>query len=230
MSSHSAIHDSAEVRSRSDVIAALLEEQILTGRFAPGTRLDEASLAEEHEVSRTPIREAFQKLAQSGLVEHAPRRGVFVRQATPVEIMEMFEVMAEIEAVCGRLAALRSTEAQIDALRRANAACRLAFEAGDADRYYEQNGTFHHLIYAQAGNRYLEQEARRLHRRLKPYRRMQLHLRGRLAQSMAEHEAIVDAIAAGEGTLAADLLRDHVAVQGEKFHHLLTQLRPVTQA
>ena len=226
MSSHSQIPSSAAQRSRSDQIAARLEEEILTGRFPPGTRLDEVSLAEEHAVSRTPIREAFQRLAQSGLVEHAPRRGVFVRQATAIEIMEMFEVMAEIEAVCGRLAALRSSEAAVAELRRTNAACRRAFEAGDADLYYEKNGVFHHLIYAQSGNRFLEQEASRLHRRLKPYRRMQLHLRGRLAQSMDEHEAIVAAIAAGDGTEAARLLRDHVAVQGEKFHHVLTQLRP----
>ena len=218
--------ETAEDRTRADGIAALLEEQILTGRFPPGTRLDEVSLAEEHKVSRTPIREAFQKLAVSGLVEHAPRRGVFVRQTTPIEIMEMFEVMAEIEAVCGRLAALRSSDAAVEDLRRANAACQRALQAGDADLYYQENGTFHHLIYAQSGNQFLAQEASRLHRRLKPYRRMQLHLRGRLAQSMAEHEAIVSAIAAGDGTKAADLLRGHVAVQGEKFHHLLTQLRP----
>jgi len=228
MSSHSHLPESAEARSRSNGIAALLEEQILTGRFAPGTRLDEASLAEEHAVSRTPIREAFQRLQQSGLVEHAPRRGVFVRQVTAIEIMEMFEVMAENEAVCGRLAALRGSDAAVEDLRRANDACRLALKAGDADLYYEKNGVFHHLIYAQSGNRFLEQEASRLHRRLKPYRRMQLHLRGRLAQSMAEHEAIVEAIAAGDGPRAADLLRDHVAVQGEKFHHLLAQLRMET--
>ncbi|MCB1342520.1 MAG: GntR family transcriptional regulator [Pseudooceanicola sp.] len=216
---------SAGARSRSDQIAGLLEEQILTGRFPPGARLDEASLAEEHRVSRTPIREAFQRLAQSGLVDHAPRRGVFVRQTTAVEIMEMFEVMAEIEAICGRLAALRATETAVEALRQANAACRRALEAGDADLYYEENGAFHRLIYAQSGNRYLEQEATRLHRRLKPYRRMQLHLRGRLKQSMAEHEGIVAAIASGDAQGAERLLRAHVAVQGEKFHHLLSQLR-----
>lgn len=217
--------ETAEQRSRSDRIAALLEEQILTGRFPPGTRLDEASLAEEHQVSRTPIREAFQRLALSGLVEHAPRRGVFVRRDTAVEIMEMFEVMAEIEAVCGRLAALRSGDSAVEELRRANAGCRRALDSGDADAYYAENGTFHHLIYAQSGNRFLEQEASRLHRRLKPYRRMQLHLRGRLVQSMDEHEAIVAAISGGDALRAADLLRRHVAVQGEKFHHLLSQLR-----
>ncbi|WP_417809524.1 GntR family transcriptional regulator [Thioclava sp.] len=211
--------------SRAEQIASLLEEQILTGRFAPGARLDEVSLAEEHQVSRTPIREALQRLLLSGLVEHAPRRGVFVRQASAVEIMEMFEVMAELEAACGRLSAMRSSEEAVERLRHVNAGCREALKNGDADVYYEENGAFHHLIYAQSGNRFLENEAARLHRRLKPYRRMQLHLRGRMQQSMDEHDGIVDAIAAGKAEAAAELLRGHVGVQGEKFHHLLQQLR-----
>lgn len=211
-------------RSRSDQIAQILEDQILTGRFAPGTRLDEASLAEEHRVSRTPIREAFQRLAQSGLVVQQPRRGVFVRTSSAVEILEMFEVMAELESVCGRLAARRATDAAIAELRAINAECRAAREANDVDLYYQKNGVFHHLLYAQSGNRFLEQEAARLHRRLKPYRRMQLFLRGRLKQSMDEHEAIVEAIAAGDAPRAAELLRDHVAVQGEKFHHVMSHL------
>ncbi len=214
----------AEPRSRSDQIAQILEDQILTGRFSPGARLDEASLAEEHKVSRTPIREAFHRLAQSGLVVQQPRRGVFVRISSPVEILEMFEVMAELEAVCGRLAAKRATEAAIEELREVNAECHAACDAGDIDRYYLKNGVFHHLIYALSGNRFLEQEASRLHRRLKPYRRMQLFLRGRLQQSMDEHESIVEAISAGAPERAAELLRDHVAVQGEKFHHVMSHL------
>ncbi|WP_189681939.1 GntR family transcriptional regulator [Seohaeicola zhoushanensis] len=213
-----------EPRSRSDQIAQILEDQILMGRFAPGARLDEVSLAEEHKVSRTPIREAFHRLAQSGLVVQQPRRGVFVRTASPVEILEMFEVMAEVEAACGRLAARRATDSDIAELRQANAECQKAREAGDVDLYYHKNGVFHHLLYAQSGNRFLEQEASRLHRRLKPYRRMQLFLRGRLQQSMEEHTAIVEAIAAGDAPRAADLLRDHVAVQGEKFHHVMSHL------
>lgn len=224
MSSHPDPAETADPRPRSDRIAELLEEQILTGRFTPGTRLDEARLADEHNVSRTPIREAFHRLALSGLVEQQPRRGVFVRASSPVEIMEMFEVMAELEAACGRLAARRATEQAIAELRRVNQGCREALETGDADLYYEKNGLFHHLVYAQSGNAYLEQEAARLHRRLKPYRRMQLHLRGRLRQSMEEHEAIVAAIAAGEPETAAALMRDHVAVQGEKFHYLMSQM------
>jgi DNA-binding GntR family transcriptional regulator len=216
-------------RSRSDQIAEVLEEQILTGRFAPGDRLDEVRLAEEHGVSRTPIREAFQKLALSGLVVQHPRRGVFVRETQPVELMEMFEVMAELEAFCCRLAAIRATEPAIAELRAANDACRQAMEAGDADTYYRQNEIFHHLIYAQSGNRFLELESQRLHRRLRPYRRMQLHLRGRLKQSMDEHQTIVEAIGTGDAVSAGELMRAHVAVQGEKFRHLMSHFRSAAE-
>ncbi|MGP3698459.1 GntR family transcriptional regulator [Rhodobacter sp. NSM] len=212
-------------RSRSDRIAELLEEQILTGRFPEGSRLDEALLAEEHGVSRTPIREAFNRLSLSGLVVQHPRRGVFVRKTSASELIEMFEAMAELEAACGRLAAVRATEAEIEALQAANRLCRAALERGDVDGYYVENGVFHHRIYAYSGNRYLEHEAQRLHRRLKPFRRMQLHLRGRLRQSMHEHEGIVEAIRRGDAAETADLLRQHVAVQGEKFHHLMAHLR-----
>ena len=212
-------------RSRSDLIAETLEDEILRGRFAPGTRLDETRLAEEHGVSRTPLREAFQKLAAAGLIEQQPRRGVFVREVGAVELLEMFEVMAETEASCGRLAALRISESALADLDAACARCREALEAGQSDAYYRENEVFHHLIYAQSGNRFLAAEAARLHRRLKPFRRTQLHLRGRMAQSMSEHLEIVEALRAGEADRCAALLRAHVAVQGEKFHHLMAGLR-----
>ncbi|WP_341213000.1 GntR family transcriptional regulator [uncultured Limimaricola sp.] len=212
-------------RSRSDLIAETLEDEILRGRFSPGTRLDETRLAEEHGVSRTPLREAFQKLAAAGLIEQQPRRGVFVREVGAVELLEMFEVMAETEASCGRLAAQRITDAALAELDAANDRCRAAMEAGESDSYYRENEVFHHLIYEQSGNRFLAAEAGRLHRRLKPFRRMQLHLRGRMAQSMTEHLEIVEALRAGEADRCAALLRTHVAVQGEKFHHLMAGLR-----
>ncbi len=212
-------------RSRSDLIAESLEDQILRGRFGPGMRLDETKLAEEHGVSRTPIREAFQKLTAAGLIEQHPRRGVFVREIGAVELIEMFEVMAEIEAICGRLAALRITDAALAELDAANDRCHAALEADESDDYYRENEVFHHLIYAQSGNRFLCAEAERLHRRLKPFRRLQLQLRGRMTQSMAEHRDIVLALRAGDSDRCARLLRDHVAVQGEKFHHLIAGLR-----
>jgi DNA-binding GntR family transcriptional regulator len=214
---------------RADIIARDLEQIILTGGFSDGERLDEHKLAQRFGVSRTPLREAFQKLAMSGLVEQVPHRGVFVRQPGPVELIEMFEVMAEIEAACGRFAALRISDAALEQLQDANDRCQIAVETGDADGYYTENERFHHLIYAQSGNSFLQNEALRLHRRLKPYRRLQLKLRGRMKQSMAEHTRIVAALRDGDAETAAATLREHVAVQGEKFHHLMAGLRAAAE-
>jgi DNA-binding GntR family transcriptional regulator len=210
---------------RADSIADALEEMIFTGGFSDGDRLDETRLAQQFHVSRTPIREALGRLVASGLAEQMPRRGVFIRQPGPVELLEMFETMAEIEGVCGRLAATRISEPALAELDEANTLCNAAVAAGDPEAYYRHNERFHHVIYREAGNAFLEGEALRLHRRLKPFRRLQLRVRGRMAQSMAEHEAIVAALREGTAERAAQALRDHVAIQGEKFHRLLSSLR-----
>ncbi len=208
-----------------DKIAEDLEQAIVMGQIATGERLDETTLAERYGVSRTPIREALQRLASSGLVDSKPRRGVFVRNLGPVELIEMFEAMAELEATCGRLAAGRVGDKALAEIRDANRLCACALKAQDADAYYRENERFHHLIYRASGNSFLEQTAAKLHMRLRPFRRMQLRLRGRMTQSMAEHEAIVAALSDSDGECAARQLRDHVAVQGEKFHHLLASLK-----
>ena len=216
-------------RKRSDIIADALEAMIFEGTFADGDRLDEVQLAERFEVSRTPIREALQRLAQSGLVEQLPRRGVFVRHPGPVELIEMFEVMAELEAVCARLAASRISEAALADLNETNARCDAAVESHDTDGYFRENERFHAIIYRQSGNSFLEQECQRLHRRLHPFRRIQLRLRGRLKQSMAEHRAILLALEAGDGEAAAASIHNHVAVQGEKFHRLIATLKTAAE-
>lgn len=213
-----------EIR-RADVIADALEELIFTGEFQDGDRLDEIQLAARFNVSRTPIREALQRLVTSGMAEQLPRRGVFVRQPGPLELINMFETMAEIEAACGRLAAIRISEEALERLREANRKCQAAIDSQDAEGFYRENQVFHHQIYQSCGNSHLEKLALNLHRRLKPYRRAQVRLRGRMAQSMAEHEAVVDALERGDQDRVSAVLRDHVAVQGEKFHHLMANLK-----
>ena len=82
--------------TRAHKIAETLEQLVFSGAYKDGDRLDEVTLAEQFCVSRTPIREALQVLVSSGVARQIPRRGVFVRQPGPVELMEMFETMAEL--------------------------------------------------------------------------------------------------------------------------------------
>ena len=106
---------------RSEQLRAIIEERVATGVYKPGMQLDETELATEFEVSRTPIREALMQLASSGLIVMQPRKSAVVAQISPQRLCEMFEVMAELEAMCGRLAARRMTDddqkALLDALK-----------------------------------------------------------------------------------------------------------------
>jgi DNA-binding GntR family transcriptional regulator len=212
----------------SDQLREKIEEQIATGELAPGSSLDEATLVEQHGVSRTPVREALIQLAAGGLIEIRPRRGATVTSIGPTRLLEMFEVMSELEAMCGRLAARRMTEAERKHLQEALQACEAAREQQDSDAYFYCNETFHAAIYAGSHNAFLNEQALNLQRRLRPYRRLQLRVRNRMAASFKEHKAIVDAIVAGNADATALALREHVVVQGERFGDLMASLNELS--
>lgn len=213
----------------SERIREAIEQAILTGEFADGFRLDEITLCNRFGVSRTPVREALNQLAASGLVDMKPRRGAFVRVPGFVEVVEMFEVMGELEAMCGRLAAKRISPDQLVRFRGACEKCELAEAANDANAYYRENEAFHQVLYEASANGFLRSQALQLQKRLQPFRRMQLQVRGRVRQSLDEHRRIREAIEAGDGETAAEELRDHVTVQGERFFDLMSGLNVTAQ-
>jgi DNA-binding GntR family transcriptional regulator len=215
---------------RSEQLREIIEERIATGQYRPGMRLDETELANAFNVSRTPIREALMQLAFSGLINLRPRRGAIVTEITPQRLCEMFEVMAELEAMCARLAARRMTDDDQETLIEAHQACENARQENDSDDYYRKNERFHLAIYAASHNSFLIEEATALHRRLSAYRRLQLRVRDRMRTSYSEHNAILDAIIAADGDSAADLIRKHITVQGERFVDLIASMSAMGMA
>lgn len=203
--------------SAADVIRQTLEDEIASGRLAPGVRLEEVALAERFGVSRTPVREALRMLSTSGLIELSRGKGAVVATLGMDRLIELFEAMSELEGVCGRLAARRLTDEEQAEILAQHRTCGEAAAAQDADKYYRENAAFHSLIYAAAHNRHLAGELQQLRRRLHPYRRLQLRTKGRIAESFAEHEAIVRAIVDGDEEAAARVFREHVSVQGHRF-------------
>ena len=209
-----------------DRLRQQLEDAIISGEYAPGAHLDEVRLAETFGVSRTPIREALAQLGAEGLIEIRPRRGAYVSTPSPQRLVEMFETMAELEAACGRLAARRLTDRDDAALEEAHRACIAAAAMEDPEIYYAENRIFHEAIYRASRNGFLAEQAFALHKRLSPYRRIQLRARHRLAASLAEHEGVLQALRAGDPDLAAARLRSHILVQGERFSDMLLALGP----
>jgi len=191
-------------------LSRALEDDIVTGQLLPGERLEELALAERFQVSRTPVREALQKLVTAELAEKRPRRGVFVAQISAERLCLMFEAMAELEATCGQLATLRMTPGERKEFATLHAHLGKIMSAGDVERYIALNRTFHDLIYQGARNDVLVGLSRNIRLRVAPYRRVQFNNLERLASSHAEHAAIVEAVQRGDAQAAADALYRHI--------------------
>lgn len=207
-----------------DTLRETIEEEIATGMLLPGSHLDEVELATRFGVSRTPIREALNLLLGEGLAENRRGRGTVVTEVPPARLIEMFEVMAELEAMCARLASRRLTPVDLVSLDAAHAACKLAVDQADPDAYFYANERFHFALYTAAQNTFLFDQASALQRRLRPYRRLQLRVRNRVNRSFEEHEAILEALRSGDTGAAINAVRSHVLVQGERFADLIASL------
>jgi DNA-binding GntR family transcriptional regulator len=201
-----------------------LAEEIVTGQLAPGASLDETDLARRFGVSRTPVREALRALAASGLVESRAHRGAVVAHPTPQRLVDMFETMAELEALCAGLAATNMTAAERRSLERLHEAMGAAMRAGEAARYRDFNETFHATIYQATHNAYLAEITTETRTRVQPFRRAQFGALGRIAKSHAEHEAVVAAILRGDRATAAAAMRAHIFIVRDAYGRFLEEL------
>ncbi|MDB4215035.1 GntR family transcriptional regulator [Burkholderiaceae bacterium] len=219
------MNTSTRTRSLVQRVREQIEDDIVEGRLRPGEQLYIDAIAKQYDVSRTPVREAFQQLEASGLVEVMPKKGTYVATISAADLIEMFEVMAELEAMCARLAARRIDAALLADITSAMLQCEIEAEKGAANAYYHANDAFHQLIYRASGNAFLVQQTIHLKNRLKPYRRMQLQVRNRLAHSMAEHRALFAALKSGDEAVSAQAAKSHVLVQGQRFTDLISLLQ-----
>jgi DNA-binding GntR family transcriptional regulator len=199
-----------EKRTLAEQLRDVLAEQIVTGERLPGARLDEVDLAETFGMSRTPVREALKALAGIGLVEYRPHRGALVALPSTRRIEEMFEVMAEVEATCARFATLRMTAPERRELAAVHEAALTLVKNGDLSGYAAFNNDFHDLIYRGSKNDFLAETAWATRRRVLPFRHSQFRVLGRLHDSHAEHDRVVQAILSGDATGAEAAMRGHV--------------------
>jgi|SRR5688572_3592792 len=195
--------------SLTSLVQREIERRIVAGELSPGAKLNEAELASAMGISRGPVREAFRALEQAGLVQTEKNRGVFVRQVSLEEASEIYEVRAALEAQIGRLAAARIKPGQLERLRAIVKRMRAA--ARDAEAYFRLNIEFHEALADAAGNQALAGHYRRVVNELNLYRRDAIRRNlDVIPVSTKEHEAIVDAIAKGDASIAARLLYEHV--------------------
>ena len=204
------------VQTRASLVHRRLEAEIAEGRIEPGAKLDEQEIAERFGVSRTPVREAFRLLAADDLVELRGRQGAAVRTIGVHALIEMFQVMGELEGLCARLTARRLTAVQQAALTAIHERLVAAADRG-ADVFYDVNQEFHEAIYEASCNAFLADQTRRLRNRVAAYRRRVTRMPTRIADTLREHEAILDAIFAHDADRAHAAMRAHLTLLGDNL-------------
>ncbi|MEM8957324.1 MAG: GntR family transcriptional regulator [Pseudomonadota bacterium] len=204
-----------------------LTQDIHSGALRPGDQLEEASLATRFGVSRTPVREAVRSLVDSGLLEMKSRKGAIVRVLGAKELIDLFEVAAELEGMAARLAAERLTNEAAERIEAGLDACTDAAEKQDAEAYGEANLQFHKAVHLASGNARLLEQLKQISVHINPYRSMPYNVRGRLPRSVEEHAEIMKAIFENEAVRADDLMRDHLMLQGQRVPMLLQSIHEV---
>jgi DNA-binding GntR family transcriptional regulator len=194
-----------------------LEGAIAAGHIEPGSRLDEQEIAQRFGVSRTPVREAFRLMAANNLVELRGRQGATVRAIKAQALIEMFQVMAELEGLCARLAARRVSQAWRVGIPEVHQRLVAAGETGDIDVFYDINQEFHEAIYEASRNAFLADQTRKLRNQVAAYRRRVTRMPNRIADTLREHEAIMQAILAHDPERAHATMRDHVNLLGDNL-------------
>jgi DNA-binding GntR family transcriptional regulator len=201
-----------------------IKQDIADGVLKPGDQLEEAALSERFGVSRTPIREAVRSMVDSGLLETRPRKGAFVRTLSAKELLDLFDVAAELEAMASRVAAEKLRQSDVQLIKTGLEACYAAAKAGDARAYSLANLDFHRAIHKASGNYWLTEQLKQIELHINAYRSMPYDVRGRLEKSVQEHQEIFDAIMAGDGDKARILMRDHMMLQGQRLPSLIQAL------
>lgn len=201
-------------------VAARLRDRIFAGELAPGQFLDEVQLAEQLEISRTPLREALKVLTAEGLVRHEPRRGCFVNEVTEKDLDEIFPVIALLEGRCAYEAAQHASDADLAALETLHDKLSRHAKARRINDYYAANFAIHEAIITLAGNRWLQQVITDLRKIVKLARLQQLHAPGRLEQSLSEHLAVFAALKARDAAGAEAAMRTHLTRQREALREL----------
>lgn len=193
-----------------DEAADRLRELILSGRLAPGDRVNEVELSEQFGISRTPMREAIKILAAEGLLETLPNHGARVAQISARELEEMIEVVAALEATAGELACRNVSDVEVAAVERNHAAMLEAWRRGDESTYFDRNRAIHNAIMAASRNSTLENLYHSMSGRIQRARYSAHKTAEQWQQAVDEHEEIIARLRVRDGEGLAAVLRRHI--------------------
>jgi len=193
-------------------------------------RLDERSIADQLGISRTPLREALARLEKDGLVDIAPRRGVYVVRKSLAEILDMIVAWAALESMAARMAAEAATDKELEKLRRHAMKHSADSARADLSEYSDANIRFHQMILEMSGSKLLAQMADGLFVHMHAIRRRAMGEGDRASKSVVDHMSIIEALEARNPDLAEELVREHTLRLHDHIRRAWTRLESLSKA
>ena len=196
-----------------EVVAELLRQQIFKRQLEPGSWIDELKIAQAYGISRTPLREALKVLATEGLVTMKVRRGAYVTEVSKQDLHDVYHLLSLLESDAASMVATHASEAQIAELQALHKQLEATVRPGkvDRERFFEINERFHMRLLAIANNRWRDQMVLDLRKVMKLNRHNSLLKSGRIEESLAEHRAIMAALAQRDAAGTVQSMREHFA-------------------
>ena len=187
-----------------------LASGIVDGQIEPGTQLRPDTLAEQLEISATPVREALHRLENDGLLVKLPYQGWFVREFTEPEVRQLYEIRAAMEAFAVRLACRRITAEELEWVREHQAVGKQALDQNDMDAYRLYNRDLHAAIIKAARNAYLSTTMGQLSLQSQMLMTRTIRLVGRPSRAIEEHQELIGLIADKQEDAAGLLMERHI--------------------
>jgi DNA-binding GntR family transcriptional regulator len=194
-----------------DQIRQSIEDAIRTGELLPGDPIYEAGLMQRFGVSRTPVREALLQLQAQQLLQSLPRGGMVVARMDLQQLLAMWEVLAELEGICARLACERISAQDLEQLEQAHRAAEAAVTAEDVQAWQGHNRDFHEVLYRACANGCLREEILQMRARTGAYRRHAFAAIGLIRKSWEQHGQIVQALRSRDPVRAWELMVAHLS-------------------
>lgn len=196
-------------RALYEEVAELLRQRIFSRDLEPGSWIDELRIAEQLGISRTPLREALKVLAAEGLVTMKVRRGAYVTEVSEEDLRNVYHLLALLESDAAGVVAATATDSQLADL--ADLHQQLENAAHDAEQFFDINERFHMRLLALANNRWRDQMVADLRKVMKLNRHNSLLKSGRIAESLAEHRAIMLALHTRDAAATTARMHEHFA-------------------
>ncbi|MHC1748498.1 MAG: GntR family transcriptional regulator [Cellulosilyticaceae bacterium] len=211
----SEISDKSSLRG---IVFNKIRESILEGKYKEGDVLRETVIAQELNVSRTPVREAIRQLELEGLVHSIPNKETIVSGITEEDVQDIFMIRSRLEALSGRRAAERITEEELKALEEILALTEFYVARHDVNQLNELDHKFHDIIYKATKSRTLQHVLSDFHYYIQKSRRDSIATEGRAQLLLEEHRAIYEAIRKHNPEQAEDLINTHIQNAMRNMH------------